>query len=123
MSFIWDVENPNQPAAELNSVSPLVSLAYQPKNVDLIGGGCYNGLIMLYDLRSGGGLPAGPQDELPELALRPRLRSRLAPVEDAVGMRHGLHRCAGLVVGRAESGRADGPLRAHERRQGEPEEH
>jgi dynein intermediate chain 2 len=55
MSFIWDVENPNQPAAELNAVSPLVSLAYQPKNVDLIAGGCYNGLIMLYDLRSGGG--------------------------------------------------------------------
>jgi dynein intermediate chain 2 len=60
MSFIWDVENPNQPAAEMNSVSPLVSLAYQPKNVDLIGGGCYNGLIMLYDQRSGGGRELRP---------------------------------------------------------------
>jgi len=55
MSFIWDVENPNQPSGELNSVSPLISIAYQPKNVDVLAGGCYNGLVMCYDTRTGGG--------------------------------------------------------------------
>jgi len=55
MSYIWDVENPNQPTGELNSTSPLISIAYQPKNVDVLAGGCYNGLVMCYDTRAGGG--------------------------------------------------------------------
>jgi len=54
-SFIWDVDNPNMPAAELNAQSPLICAAYQPKNVDLIAGGSYNGLITHYDLRVGNG--------------------------------------------------------------------
>lgn len=58
MSFIWDIENPNQPLQELGGVkSPLISVAYQPKNVEVLAGGCYNGLVAYYDTRTPGSKP------------------------------------------------------------------
>mmetsp|Transcript_114715 Transcript_114715/g.263321 ORF Transcript_114715/g.263321 Transcript_114715/m.263321 type:complete len:569 (+) Transcript_114715:42-1748(+) len=53
VSFIWDVQNPNEPVSELRTVSPLICCSYQPRNADLLAGGCYNGAINFYDLRKG----------------------------------------------------------------------
>mmetsp|Transcript_6067 Transcript_6067/g.17314 ORF Transcript_6067/g.17314 Transcript_6067/m.17314 type:complete len:452 (-) Transcript_6067:118-1473(-) len=53
MAFVWDTSNPNLPIAELASPSPVVTLQYNQKNTDVIVGGCYNGLIQLWDVRKG----------------------------------------------------------------------
>jgi len=52
-SYIWDVTNPNSPDFTIKPQSPLVSLVYNPKSTDNLAGGCYNGLIGLWDLRKG----------------------------------------------------------------------
>ena len=38
-------ENPNKPETTLKPVSPLVCLEYNPKDVHVLIGGCYNGQI------------------------------------------------------------------------------
>jgi len=53
-SFIWDMHNSNTPDQELQPNSPLCSLQYNPKDIHQILGGCYNGLVALWDLRAGG---------------------------------------------------------------------
>lgn len=52
-SYIWDINNPNSPDAELQPSSPLVSLKYNPRQTDHLVGGCYNGLVSFWDLRKG----------------------------------------------------------------------
>ena len=64
-SYIWDVgetcrvpsmsrvlicfpsENPNTPETTLTPSSPLITLEYNPKDVNVLLGGCYNGQIGL----------------------------------------------------------------------------
>jgi dynein intermediate chain 2 len=46
-SYIWDVNNPNDPDQELVPYSPLCCLVYNPKSADHLVGGSYNGNIGL----------------------------------------------------------------------------
>jgi len=52
-SFIWDVNERNEPLTELRTTSPLICCNYNHKNSDFLVGGCYNGLLNYYDLRRG----------------------------------------------------------------------
>lgn len=51
-SYIWDVSNPNKPESTLLPQSPLCCLEFNPKDTNLIVGGCYNGVVTLFDVRS-----------------------------------------------------------------------
>lgn len=51
-SYIWDINNSNTPSSVITSQSPIVKLAYNHKNVDLIGYGCHNGTVGVWDVRS-----------------------------------------------------------------------
>lgn len=53
MSYIWDVNNPNQPDAKIIPSSPLCCLVYNPRSPDHLVGGSYNGLVGFWDLRKG----------------------------------------------------------------------
>lgn len=53
-ALIWDLNNPNHPEMRLNAPSPVTNIAYNPKSTDQIGGGCYNGLIAIWDVKKGG---------------------------------------------------------------------
>mmetsp|Transcript_24958 Transcript_24958/g.38607 ORF Transcript_24958/g.38607 Transcript_24958/m.38607 type:complete len:580 (+) Transcript_24958:245-1984(+) len=50
-SYIWDINNPNDPDIELLPSSPLCCLRFNPKSSDTLVGGSYNGLLTYYDLR------------------------------------------------------------------------
>ncbi|KEP64338.1 UNVERIFIED_CONTAM: dynein intermediate chain, putative [Hammondia hammondi] len=52
-AYIWDITQSNTPLTELTGQSPVVSIMYNNKITDVIVGGCYNGLISLWDLRKG----------------------------------------------------------------------
>ena len=52
-SYIWDVTNPNKPEETLKPSSPLCCLEYNPKDSYLIVGGSYNGLVQVWDTRTG----------------------------------------------------------------------
>jgi dynein intermediate chain 2 len=52
-SYIWNLERPNKPEFTLKSISPIVSLEYNPKDSHILVGGCYNGLIAFWDTRKG----------------------------------------------------------------------
>lgn len=52
-SYVWDMNNPNVPDAELKPLSSLTCLNYNMKDFNLIGGGQYNGQISYYDVRKG----------------------------------------------------------------------
>ncbi|XP_071953845.1 dynein intermediate chain 3, ciliary-like [Antedon mediterranea] len=52
-SYIWDIENPNKPETIIKPASPLVCLEYNPKDVHVLIGGCYNGQIAYWDTRKG----------------------------------------------------------------------
>ncbi|KAJ3116690.1 Dynein intermediate chain 2, axonemal [Phlyctochytrium bullatum] len=52
-SYIWDVENPNVPDQTLTPPSPLVCVAYNPKDPHILVGGSYNGLLSFWDTRKG----------------------------------------------------------------------
>lgn len=52
-ALLWDPWQPNEPLAELGTASPAVSLAFNTKISDLLIGGCYNGVVCLWDLRKG----------------------------------------------------------------------
>lgn len=53
-SHVWDVANPSAPEATLTAPVPLVTLAYNLKDHNLVGGGQYNGQVTFFDLRKGG---------------------------------------------------------------------
>lgn len=50
-SYIWNLNNPNSPEIGLEPTSPLCTMAFSPKNSDLIAGGSYNGSICFFDRR------------------------------------------------------------------------
>lgn len=52
-SYIWDVNNPNQPENELVPTSPLTCVTFNPRSPDHVVGGSYNGTIAFWDLRKG----------------------------------------------------------------------
>ena len=52
-SHVWDVANPNAPEATLAAPVPLVTLAFNLKDHNLVGGGQYNGQLTFFDLRKG----------------------------------------------------------------------
>ncbi|ORZ39046.1 WD40-repeat-containing domain protein [Catenaria anguillulae PL171] len=52
-SYIWDIENPNQPDLAILPASPLVCLKYNPKDPHVLVGGSYNGLVAYWDTRKG----------------------------------------------------------------------
>nr|CEL64969.1 TPA: dynein intermediate chain, putative [Neospora caninum Liverpool] len=52
-AYIWDVTQSNTPLTELTGQGPVVSIMFNNKITDVIVGGCYNGLISLWDLRKG----------------------------------------------------------------------
>ncbi|CAK0870145.1 unnamed protein product [Prorocentrum cordatum] len=52
-SFIWDINERNEPLTELRTPSPMVCCQYNHRNPDFLVGGCYNGMINFYDLRKG----------------------------------------------------------------------
>lgn len=53
LSHIWDVNERNLPLLSLKSPSPLICCQYNGKQSDLLLGGCYNGMLNLYDVRKG----------------------------------------------------------------------
>lgn len=52
-AFVWNTHNPNKYELLLNAPSPVTNIAYNNKNPDIIGGGCYNGLVTFWDVRKG----------------------------------------------------------------------
>lgn len=52
-SFIWNLNEPNFPEKTLLPPSPLCSLAFNPKNANLVVGGSYNGSLSFFDLSVG----------------------------------------------------------------------
>jgi dynein intermediate chain 2 len=44
-SYIWDINNPNDPEQTLESISPLCSIQFNTKDSNLVLGGMYNGLL------------------------------------------------------------------------------
>ncbi|KAH7831056.1 dynein intermediate chain IC70 [Monocercomonoides exilis] len=53
VSHVWDINNPNYPVFDLTPLSSLCCLEYNLKDSHTLVGGCYNGLISLWDLRKG----------------------------------------------------------------------
>jgi dynein intermediate chain 2 len=52
-AYIWDTCNPNAPEVTLFSPSPVTNICYNHKLIDLVGGGCANGLVAVWDSRKG----------------------------------------------------------------------
>lgn len=52
-SYVWDLNNPNVPDFVLNAPSSITNISYNQKLSDQIGGGCYNGLISIWDAKKG----------------------------------------------------------------------
>ena len=50
-SYIWDMNAPNTACKTLIGSSPLCSIAFNNKYTDYVVGGCYNGLMAVWDLR------------------------------------------------------------------------
>ena len=50
-SYIWSLERPNTPSSVLAGPSPLCCLQFNPRVPDTLIGGCYNGLVALFDTR------------------------------------------------------------------------
>ena len=55
-SYVWDIASPNAPVVELLPPSPLTSLRFNSKTPDILAGGCYNGLVALFDVKKPRGL-------------------------------------------------------------------
>nr|CAG4717438.1 unnamed protein product [Naegleria fowleri] len=53
-AYIWDVNNANEPDVTLTPSSHLVSIRYNPKDNNIVAGGCYNGVVCIFDTRKGG---------------------------------------------------------------------
>jgi dynein intermediate chain 2 len=52
-SYIWDISNPNEPEQKLTPTSPLCCIEYNTKDTYTLIGGCYNGVVALFDVRKG----------------------------------------------------------------------
>jgi len=53
-SFIWDCSNPNRPLFRIDPESAICCMAFNKKNADTLVGGCYNGILGVWDLRKAG---------------------------------------------------------------------
>ncbi|CAH1393429.1 unnamed protein product [Nezara viridula] len=53
-SYIWHVENPNRPELVIDAGVPIVCLEYNPRDVNTLVGGLYNGQVAYWDVRRGG---------------------------------------------------------------------
>jgi len=53
-SFIFHVEDPTVPNLTLHPPYFLVSVEYNPKDYNVVAGGCYNGQVCWWDVRQGG---------------------------------------------------------------------
>ena len=53
-SYIWDPVNSNSPELSLDPPSQMWCLEFNPKDLHVVGGGCRNGVICLFDCRRGG---------------------------------------------------------------------
>lgn len=51
--FLAEPDRPNTPDFTLSPSSPLVSVRYNPKDVHILLGGCYNGQVAIWDTRKG----------------------------------------------------------------------
>ena len=56
-SYLWDINNPNKPDRQILGQSPLCCLAFNPKYSDNLVGGCYNGVVAMWDLRDSSSSP------------------------------------------------------------------
>lgn len=54
-SFVFDIAAPHEPEYTLHPSSPVSTLAFNVREVSLIGGGCVDGTVVLFDMRRGGG--------------------------------------------------------------------
>ena len=54
VSYIWDPTFSNAPDISLNPPSQLWCLGFNPKDLHVVGGGCRNGALCLFDSRRGG---------------------------------------------------------------------
>lgn len=52
-SYVWDIHNPSNPDITLMPQMPLVSLAYNLKDHNIVGAGQYNGQFVFFDVRKG----------------------------------------------------------------------
>lgn len=52
-SYIWDLANPNEPEITLESPSPVTNISFNHKLTDIVGGGCANGIVAVWDSRKG----------------------------------------------------------------------
>eukprot|EP00940_MAST-03C_sp_MAST-3C-sp2_P001310 g1310.t1 len=52
-SYVWDVENTSKPIATIRPPSSLCCLKFRNDETDVLIGGCYNGLVCLFDTRRG----------------------------------------------------------------------
>ena len=50
-SNVWDLNCPNIPELFLNGPALFTNISYNPKSSDMIGGGCYNGLVAIWDVK------------------------------------------------------------------------
>lgn len=51
--FKYFSENPNRPMLNLTPASPIVSIAYNPRDQNIIAGGLYHGQTQIWDIRRG----------------------------------------------------------------------
>lgn len=52
-SYIWDLENSNDPELTIRSPVPLVDLTFSPRNSNILAGGLLNGQVGFWDRRKG----------------------------------------------------------------------
>jgi len=92
-AYIWDITNSNSPLVELLSPSPLTCLRFNPKSSDTLVGGCYNGLIVYFDLRK----PNAPAGKCKPLSVSLIDKSHHDPVGDVFWVQSKTgHQCASV---------------------------
>ena len=92
-AYIWDITNSNSPLVELLSPSPLTCLRFNPKSSDTLVGGCYNGLIVYFDLRK----PNAPAGKCKPLSVSVIEKSHHDPVGDVFWVQSKTgHQCASV---------------------------
>lgn len=52
-SYVWDLSNPNEPEVALNAPAAVSNISFNHKLSDVIGGGCANGIVAIWDSRKG----------------------------------------------------------------------
>mmetsp|Transcript_51698 Transcript_51698/g.59382 ORF Transcript_51698/g.59382 Transcript_51698/m.59382 type:complete len:692 (+) Transcript_51698:39-2114(+) len=81
-AYIWDVNKPNSPERILNTPSPAITIAYNHKSPDILAGGCYNGMVAIWDVKVKPG--STPQLTVQHQQLGSADRGHYDPVTDLV---------------------------------------